>query len=427
MQRWLHPRAPQGEDQAPACRYSSLAVIANREVIHPFPLSSLARERLSAVVQDLEDTYLGSWQDPPPKTAPLRKANEDKDREALLTENMRLREMLKEAVKLFPKDEDSADSDSDSDSDSDRSSGDIPEDHACTLIDEPTVEEEDEQKKEARRKYPPGSEKEPLHNSTELPILSAVLLLFNWKQQHLISDVGFEGLLTLLARILLPEGNRCPPTLFLAEGILEAQAQCVKRDVCVNECHLFGIDEMQCPVCGQSRYEATGPRKGKARRSFETFPIANQLRAHLQDEDFVEGLREMAEFLKTDPSAEETIWAGKLFAPFREQGKILSNVEEGFALSLGMDGAPTFVTGTGTLWVMVLKIWNLPAAMRTDKRYRLFFAVIEGTTLVSKQGENGIIVVFIFFRPEEDGSIHHRLIRRPRPSPGRYPHEEEAG
>jgi len=56
---------------------------------------------------------------------------------------------------------------------------------------------------------------------------------------------------------------------------------------------------------------------------------------------------------------------------------ILNNLEEGFALSIGMDGAPTFVTGTGDIWAISLKIWNLPAKMRTEEKYRLFFCVVE--------------------------------------------------
>ena len=86
----------------------------------------------------------------------------------------------------------------------------------------------------------------------------------------------------------------------------------------------------------------------------------------------------MARYLDTNPTAEETIWGGQLLAPLRAPGRILENVEEGFALSLGLDGAPAFVKGTGSIWIIILKIWNLPAHLRTKRKFRLHFTIVQG-------------------------------------------------
>jgi len=92
----------------------------------------------------------------------------------------------------------------------------------------------------------------------------------------------------------------------------------------------------------------------------------------------LDALRATTVFLASKKrTCEETIWAGDLFLPHREKGCILSDVEEGLALSVGFDGFPPFVTAKGNLWVILLKIWNLPASIRTTRRFRLFFAVIE--------------------------------------------------
>jgi len=121
--------------------------------------------------------------------------------------------------------------------------------------------------------------------------------------------------------------------------------------------------------------------KKRARRSFTSFSIVEQLRYHFQDQEFLDALSATADFLQTNPTCEQTIWAGNLFLPFREEGAILSDVKEGLALSVGLDGVPPHVTSAGNLWIIILKIWNLPAHLRTKRKFRLFFTVVEGLFL----------------------------------------------
>jgi len=274
-------------------------------------------------------------------------------------------------------------------------------------------DEDGENESQGRKQYPPGSEQQPLFETSKVNVLGTVLLLMDWKQEHLISDAAFSALLPLLHCVLLPEGNLLPSSLYLCEGILESQAPKVLRDVCVNECHLFSEGEEACPVCKEQRfgllffflllflfflpsslfftpfhsscyrYEQQGQEthanvKKKARRSFTSFSVVEQLRCNFRDQEFLDALHATAEFLQRNPTSEETIWEGDLFRPFRQPGAILSEVEEGMALSVGLDGAPPFVTATGSFWVIILKIWNLPAHLRTKKKFRLFFAIVKG-------------------------------------------------
>jgi len=305
----------------------------------------------------------------------------------LHNQNIHLKELLRQVSELVRVQEEDSFADSDSDSENSDSESVLPlpdpeEDLQEVLCletgNEDVTEEEDKRKSEiGKRKYPPGKELERLYDGASLSILSAVSVLFTWKQDSQLSDIWFGALLHILATRLLPKENQLPKTLYLAERILETQNEGTVRDICLKECHLFAAGEKTCPVCEESRYVTEGPRKGLSQRSFTSFSVVDQLRTLLQEEAFLEGLKAMTTFLETNPSAEQTIWAGKLFAPFRAPGMILNNLEEGFALSIGMDGAPTFVTGTGDIWAISLKIWNLPAKMRTEEKYRLFFCVVE--------------------------------------------------
>jgi len=197
---------------------------------------------------------------------PLSNSNE----EGMRLEIHTLRAQLREAVKLFPEDED----DNDCGSDSDGSENDdfafqdeavqqgsddesVNEDHDEKEREDEEQERDDEPK--GRKRFPPESVQRPLFEGAKASILAAVLLLFEWKQENLISDRAFSLLLVLLGCIMLPQDNLLPRSLYLCEGILESQASPIIRDVCINECHLFQEDEDQCPQCQEPRFKTILP------------------------------------------------------------------------------------------------------------------------------------------------------------------------
>lgn len=242
-------------------------------LVTDFSIKLLARKKLHEDVQKSLESYEDDFQpastQPSPSPEPATSSDATpSDTPHLLQENNRLRNLLQTFSRLFPEDDSDSKEDSDSEDEKDERNEDD-HDHACDDDKEEEEEEESENEDEedeegeralpegqnGRRRFPAGSEQAPLFQDAKVSVLATLLLLFQWKHDNLISDKALSALLLLLGCILLPDNNQLPRSRYLCEGILESQSPAMKRDVCINECHLFVDGEEVCPDCDEARSE----------------------------------------------------------------------------------------------------------------------------------------------------------------------------
>ena len=224
------------------------------------------------------------------------------------------------------------------------------------------------------------TDRRPLFPDARVSVFTAVLHLFDWKLGNLITDAAFAALLTLLCYVLLPAGHLLPTSLYLCEKTLGADDKRVQEHACVNEDHLFPalarkewlahVDD-QCPKCHERRFDS----HLRPRNPFYSFPIIPQLRVLYGEEEFCRLLDEMASVIATKPSADQSFFGGSLVQNISGPDAFLGDPRHNLVLSAGTDGVQCFIKGNREVWVLSLRIRNLPPRVNTNRDYRLQAAI----------------------------------------------------
>jgi hypothetical protein len=98
-----------------------------------------------------------------------------------------------------------------------------------------------------------------LFNGSTMTKLEANLLLLEMKSRNVMSDKGFDDLLTHF-RKMIPRPNELPENTYQAKQMIcPIELKVQKIHMCYNDCILYhGKDAEldQCPVCETSRYKS---------------------------------------------------------------------------------------------------------------------------------------------------------------------------
>ena len=93
---------------------------------------------------------------------------------------------------------------------------------------------------------------------TKASKLSAVLILYNLKASHQVSDIFFTKMLEAVSE-LLPDGNVLPRRAYDAKQLLKSIGLTHEKiHACVDDCILFRkeyAELSECPKCGKKRYK----------------------------------------------------------------------------------------------------------------------------------------------------------------------------
>jgi hypothetical protein len=98
-----------------------------------------------------------------------------------------------------------------------------------------------------------------LFNGSTMTKLEANLLLLEMKSRNVLSDKGFDDLLTHF-RKMIPRPNELPENTYQAKQMIcPIELKVQKIHMCYNDCILYHNKDAeldQCPVCETSRYKS---------------------------------------------------------------------------------------------------------------------------------------------------------------------------
>ncbi|KIM36421.1 hypothetical protein M413DRAFT_20524 [Hebeloma cylindrosporum] len=163
----------------------------------------------------------------------------------------------------------------------------------------------------------------------------------------------------------------------------------ILEDMCINSCTGYTgpySDHTHCPICGESRYEATLNRQGKqiARKQFQTVPIAPQLQALKRSKESALRTEYRQEY--TDKILAE-LRTGPRKSPFRDffdGSDYLNSVQSkkikagDMVLLLSMDGAQLYRNKASECWMYIWIILDHAPQFRYKKRHILPGGFIPG-------------------------------------------------
>ena len=236
--------------------------------------------------------------------------------------------------------------------------------------------------------------KKELYPGCEVTKVSFIVMLFQIKCMHGISNSGLEHILRLFL-LVLPDGHCIPTSLEKVRKVVrDLGLDYQKIHACVNDCVLFRGDYAEkdnCPTCGESRWKeiggtekddpvvAGGGKKLFPRKILRYFPLIPRLQRLYMRASTSSSMRW---------HKEERVHDGKMRHPadslawqhVDDEYKNFASDPRNVRLGLAADGFNPFgmLNVSYTTWPVILIPYNLPPWLCLKQPYWMMSMLIPG-------------------------------------------------
>lgn len=227
---------------------------------------------------------------------------------------------------------------------------------------------------------------EKLHPACQLTILQAVATLMCWFSSFPgISKEAFSRLLFLLHTYTLPSGNLMPTSYSSALAMMSPLLMPVEDyHCCVNDCIVYrnsGTDMfkdlLECPVCGEPRFEPNSRTPRKRFKYLPMFPRLQRMFGHSVTSHLLQGHFGTAQ---SPRSTVATLHESHAWNSWYGKEGFFQGDPRGISLGLCMDGLNPFSKEktTYSMWPMMVTVMSLPQHIRNKPGSIMLMGIIPG-------------------------------------------------
>lgn len=233
------------------------------------------------------------------------------------------------------------------------------------------------------------SAKEPLHERTDVTVLSAVSRLMAVKTKYNLSANCFNDMCKLLDS-LLPAGHKMTPNLYESKKLLSVLGMpCERIDYCPKFCMLYRKTDSgltHCKNCGESRFVLVKGRDGVERQStvaqktFRFFPISQRLQRLYMSKSTARQMRWHKEGKRTKEGVMIHPSDGEAWKHFDRQHPEFAAEPRNVRIGLSTDGFTPFnmTSHPYSCWPVFAVPYNLPPGLCLKEEYMFLSVIIPG-------------------------------------------------